>query len=332
MKAHALDCLAMATENRGIRIPSTLWIDQADAEDRLAERLDRSELSPSTADAVGQFIRDGYCVFDLGIDDELLDRMLARVEELWRDRPEDLAYAAGGPARRITHGDPERDRGPGCRIHDHYSHCRAAESLYLSPRLFEVVAALLGEKPVAIQSLFFEYGSQQALHRDEVVVPVAEPGHLLAAWIALEDISPESGALTYVPGSHRLPCFEVEPGEWRFDGRRIGPEVVREGLAWEEAQERRLGLEAEVFTPRRGQVLLWHGALRHGGSPVTDPTKTRKSFVIHYSSHRTYPTRGISLAEPVGGEDVWKVYETEEVLEAEGGVGFRNPVAGTAAP
>jgi hypothetical protein len=31
-------------------------------------------------------------------------------------------------------------------------------------------------------------------------------------------------------------------------------------------------------------VLFWYGALAHGGMPINDPSKTRKSFVVHYST------------------------------------------------
>ncbi len=141
----------------------------------------------------------------------------------------------------------------------------AALALYLDRQIFAHVGRLFGEEPVAIQSLYFEFGSQQALHRDPVVVPIHEPGHMIAAWIALEDISPDCGPLLYVPGSHRLPYCELAPGEYQFDGRRMGPEVVERGLAWEAEQYRRHGLESRAFTPRRGEVLLWHASLTHGG-------------------------------------------------------------------
>ena len=105
--------------------------------------------------------------------------------------------------------EEEHDRRGGCRIHDIHSHCPAALALYLDRQIFDWVRLFLGEEPVAIQSLYFEYGSEQALHRDPVVVPIQSHGHMIAAWIALEDIGPDCGPLIYVPGSHRLPYFET---------------------------------------------------------------------------------------------------------------------------
>jgi len=32
-------------------------------------------------------------------------------------------------------------------------------------------------------------------------------GYLVGAWVAVEDIHPDSGPLVYYPGSHRLPYY-----------------------------------------------------------------------------------------------------------------------------
>jgi hypothetical protein len=40
----------------------------------------------------------------------------------------------------------------------------------------------------------------------------------------------------------------------------------------------------EVFLPRKGDVLMWHGALIHGGTPMKNRRLTRKSFICHYTS------------------------------------------------
>jgi hypothetical protein len=38
----------------------------------------------------------------------------------------------------------------------------------------------------------------------------------------------------------------------------------------------------EQFFARKGQALIWCANLLHGGSPQTDPTRTRWSQVTHY--------------------------------------------------
>lgn len=109
----------------------------------------------------------------------------------------------------------------------------------------------------------------------------------------------------------------------------MGPEVVEKGLAWEAEQERRRGLEPRLFTAKRGEILLWHAALRHGGSPVNDESLTRKSFVVHYSTRSTYDRRSITVGEPEEGGERWQVLETREILERDGARGFRSPMLGS---
>jgi len=38
----------------------------------------------------------------------------------------------------------------------------------------------------------------------------------------------------------------------------------------------------QIFTVRKGDLLVWHTNLFHGGEPHTDKSLTRKSMVFHY--------------------------------------------------
>ena len=40
--------------------------------------------------------------------------------------------------------------------------------------------------------------------------------------------------------------------------------------------------ERKRFLARKGEILLWHGMLIHGGDVVERPELTRKSYVCHY--------------------------------------------------
>ena len=276
------------------------------------------------------FAENGFLVFPLGLEEEALDAVNSGVDRLWRQKPADLAYACDSPARSMALSDASERRAR-YRIHDMHSHVPSALDLYLQPKILEYARLILGEDAVAIQSLYFEYGSEQILHRDPVVVPTGAPGHLLAAWIALEDISADSGALVYVPGSHRLPYFTFSPGEYEFDASRMGEQEIRAGTAWDDEQARRAGLEPQIFTARKGEVLLWHASLRHGGSPVRDPSLTRKSFVVHYATRRSYDCRSITVIAQDEGrvEERSRIMETRAVMERDGCSGFENPMQGS---
>lgn len=314
-------------------LDSDLWFDRPDAGRKIAARLDAGELGSAEAESLRQFVELGYTTFKLDEDEALFDRLLEGVDRLWREKPADLAYAYDGPARPLSEADEARERRTRYRIHDLHSHLPEARRLYLHPQIFDFVGRLAEREVVSIQSLFFEYGSQQMLHRDTVVVPTGAPSHLFGCWIALEDIHPESGALVYVPGSHRLPYFEFSPGEHRFDASRMGEEEIREGTAFEDEQARRHGLEPQLFTAEKGEVLVWHASLRHGGGPVGDPELTRKSLVVHFSLLDTYPERSITVVDRVENpegdiEERPRVMETRELLEDGGCRGFDNPMRG----
>jgi ectoine hydroxylase-related dioxygenase (phytanoyl-CoA dioxygenase family) len=107
-------------------------------------------------------------------------------------------------------------------------------------------------------------------------------GYLMAAWIALEDIHPDSGPLFYYPGSHKLPYvlnedFNAGSSRWRLGSRDY--DVYEDRMA---ALVQEAGIQPQVFLPKKGDVLLWHANLVHGGTPVADASRTRKSMVIHY--------------------------------------------------
>ena len=225
------------------------------------------------------------------------------------------------------------ERQPSYRIADLHSHSEAALALYLNRSIFALVERILGQPAVATQSLFFEFGSQQALHRDPVFVQTRPPAHLVAAWIALEDIDPRSGPLLYVPGSHRLPYYQLEPGKHLFDHSRHGEAEAQAMQRFDREQYEQRGMEPAAFTPKRGEALLWHHSLLHGGAGIEAPGTTRRSFVVHYSTRATFKVRRQRFAETIRGENGepavrHRILETETVLTRDGCHGLDNPMRG----
>lgn len=149
-------------------------------------------------------------------------------------------------------------------------------------KLKEFLNALLNDEAVLFQSINFITGSEQYTHSDSVHMTTFPLGGLLGVWIALEDINEENGALHYYPGSHSLPYY-------------LNPDYDNVGNAWligdksYTAYEDMLRvkiteqqLQKKVFNAKKGDVLIWHANLLHGGEPHTNKAKTRKSMVFHY--------------------------------------------------
>jgi phytanoyl-CoA hydroxylase len=309
------------------QLVSDLWLDQPDAHERIDRRVADGGLDADDAARLHQFTTQGYAMVSVPIDDEFVARFKADIDAAWDARPVDLAVTPLKGERTSFRDADEAFRAPGYRIPDFHSHSAAARELYLHPVIMRVVGQILGETARSFQSLYFEYGSQQALHRDPMFVVATPPSHLVASWVALEDIRLESGPLLYAPGSHRMPWFEPEPGQVAMVGKAIAKQ--RE---WREFRDRmisEMALEARPFTCRRGDVFIWHGGLLHGGAAVLDPQLTRKSFVTHYSTSRNYTSRKASMRMKIGTpDDPWRSVfaTTTDVLEHDGCEGMDNPL------
>lgn len=109
-------------------------------------------------------------------------------------------------------------------------------------------------------------------------------GYLSAAWIAFEDIHSDSGPLVYYPGSHRLPyLFSKDVGisekEFKTDGYKPYHERYEPRIR---ALVEEHGIEPHHFHARKGDVLIWHANLIHGGSVRNDLQKSRRALVCHF--------------------------------------------------
>jgi ectoine hydroxylase-related dioxygenase (phytanoyl-CoA dioxygenase family) len=131
------------------------------------------------------------------------------------------------------------------------------------------------------QTINFFTGSRRALHQDHVHMTTKPYGHLAASWVALEDIHPNSGPLMYAPGSQWLPYIDSKtiyaatpPGGHPNDAHQ---RIIEDRL-----QQARLPVH--TFTAKKGDVLLWHCNLVHGGAPVVDPSLSRLSMACHYAA------------------------------------------------
>ncbi len=308
--------------------PGSIWLDAPDAERAIERRFSAGEISATEATDLTKFAREGYFITKIDLPPAGAAQLDDDVNRLWREKPANVAFAYDSPPLRFTVADERAQRKPRYRIHDLHSASTVARSLYVQPVLVRYASLILDERAVATQSLYFEFGSQQALHRDSIVVPTPVFGQLLASWIALEDIDPRSGALVVVPGSHKLPFYEFAPGQYMFDGRRMGEAEARAAMQFHDDESAKRGLKTEMFVAARGEVLLWHSALLHGGGPVGDEKLTRKSLVVHYSTMRQHATREIAVSEVVDGQAGESVWSTSAIVERDGAAGFGNPLDG----
>ena len=152
----------------------------------------------------------------------------------------------------------------------------------LDADLMHFLDILMDGKTKLFQSINFINGSQQKTHSDSIHMTTFPLGGLIGVWIALEDVDMENGALHYYPQSHRLPYYmnsdyDNEGNFWKLGEK--GYAEYEKMLAEKVAE---LNLEKEIFTCKKGDMLIWHANILHGGEPHIDKTRTRKSMVFHY--------------------------------------------------
>lgn len=312
---------------------SDLWVDRPDAAAEAERRVAAGEMTATEAENLVKFAKDGYFVFRPSVPDELFEAIDADVERLWREQPPWMSFAYHSLLTRFGPGGDEAKRLPSSRIADLHDFSAAALELYLHPQLFRYVELILGQPAVATQSLYFQWGSLQALHRDPIHVRMKPPAHLVASWFALEDIRPGSGELHYVPGSQKAPYFEFESGRYFFDHKKDAPERAREAERWDLERCAERGLREEALLCKRGECLVWHHSLLHGGSPLDDDRKTRKSFVVHYTSAANMPETlnsyvdRFAAAGPGDASPPVRIYRSDRLHRMRGCRGFRSPLA-----
>ncbi|HUR10043.1 MAG TPA: phytanoyl-CoA dioxygenase family protein [Flavitalea sp.] len=159
---------------------------------------------------------------------------------------------------------------------------RLIDQVTQNPLLKKVLSFILDKDVVPFQTINFIKGSEQRAHSDSIHMTTYPLGYLIAAWIALEDVDADNGPLFYYPGSHKLPYMMNESFNEGENFLRVGKKDYRDYEDMIELQIGELGLKKVELHVKKGDVFVWHANLLHGGSPILDTNRTRKSMVIHY--------------------------------------------------
>jgi hypothetical protein len=155
-----------------------------------------------------------------------------------------------------------------------------------SDRALRVMDFLFGYKTSVYTSLTFQYGTEQPLHRDTPVFRSEPEEFYFGCWFALEDADESNGALMALRGSHR--GGRVDPVLFRNQHLDLFQDLKPSGAPlWKPYQAAMVdvakgeGFERVLIPARRGDCVIWHPQLIHGGSKILDPSKTRLSVVFH---------------------------------------------------
>jgi ectoine hydroxylase len=244
--------------------PDIPWLDRPDAARQLETHPDYQKMPPERQAKVRQFVQDGYCVLEGFFHIDQTDALNREVDGL------------------LSHGKAQFNYTGKKIFNLHEFSTVADQDFFCRPELLDFLSFLLGRRVIPFQTLGFTQGSEQRAHSDSIHMTTEPPGYLIAAWIALEDCGPDSGPLFYYPGSHRLPYVmsgDYDSGNtaWTLgndNNRRYEDRIAH---LVEEKQ-----LQKQDFIAKRGDVLIWHANLLHGGNPIRGKDVTRRSLVCHY--------------------------------------------------
>jgi len=249
------------------------WLDRPDALDRIDQKLAAGKLTDDEAAHCRHWSEQGYVILSGLIQEAVLSDVWASYEQAIASGkvklpPEAAADDDPHPGRYLN---PHKRAGDFCRILKHVE-------------LTRWIRLLMEREPRPLQTIASHKGSQQGVHSDSIHMTTYPLGYLTAAWIAFEDIHPDSGPLVYYPGSHKLPyVFSKEVGitEKAFREEGYGPYHARYEPYIRGLIERH-GLQPKHFHAKTGDVLIWHANLLHGGSARRDMRLTRKALVCHF--------------------------------------------------
>lgn len=253
--------------------------------------IDRTSTDPiDEASLLDNWDKNGFVLIKNFFDTKKVDRVNHLVDQLWETRrsPENQVVIDvnldSDRSRRIPFKDADDDaRSSPYKLNDLYLEHEEIRGLALDVRLSRILEQLLGGKPLVINSLNFEYGSQQDDHIDTFYMPPKKQNRMLAAWIPLETVTLDAGPLHYYPGSHKIPPYLFSHGKTNAISSEL-PGFYQ----YIEKELTKRSIEKTTLTAEAGDLFIWHAQLLHGGSPITQAQKTRRSLVVHYFRQNEY--------------------------------------------
>lgn len=225
-------------------------------------------------------LTNGYCVVEQGVGRQTAREVKESMERFFRRNSEHFSgfLDANGHFPRLINmhlANPDLLR----------LFSENATALAIQDRFFNSESTIY-------TSLYFEYGSQQAIHRDTPYFCTKPELRYLGVWVALEEVDDQNGCLEVIPGGHRIPELDRKAIGYRFyaDLDEVEPYSTD---TWETYQDllhtacKDHGLEKAKVPLQAGDTVIWHPQLPHGGSMVLDRQRTRHSFVMHVTPKGT---------------------------------------------
>jgi phytanoyl-CoA hydroxylase len=247
----------------GLESPKN-YLDASESSIELPKQTAFKNLNSSIQDSLLSWSKDGYVILNNFFDDNEIKICNSEISRLIDCKEVKFRYAN--------------------KIMDAFLKSEPLYKLASNSKLNDILQLLMGKEIGVFQSINFLKGSQQRSHSDSIHMTTFPYGNIIAVWIALEDVTEESGPLHYYPGSHKLPYLMNRQFDNIGSSFKLGDKLY---TSYEDKVEEVLqsqSFEKKVFLAKKGDVLIWHANLIHGGEPHINPKLSRKSMVFHFYS------------------------------------------------
>lgn len=245
------------------------WYD----EDRAGEIIDKEITDPFLKGKVMDMVQKGYCVVENSVDEAQIDKAMASFQA-WKSRNK-------AELKPFMRNDLALDR-----IINIHNTLPEFMPLFTKNKSLEVQDYLFKGPTSLYTSLFFEQGSTQGIHRDIPVFWTLPGCHYFGTWVALEATDAQNGPLIVMAKGHKIPTIDrAAIGREFFKNPNDIPANNEE--MWNRYQEEvrkrsaDMGLKEEQVHVNKGDTIVWHPLLPHGGAPIIDWKRTRYSLVVH---------------------------------------------------
>lgn len=170
------------------------------------------------------------------------------------------------------------------RIVEAWRNSESIKSLALNDEILSLLQIFYQAKPIPFSTINFLRGTEQPLHSDYIHFGSNPELFLVGVWVALEDISIDSGPLSVVKGSHKTPIVSYQDLGFKSVPKTTKKlkemyTVYEEYLKSYISQNK---LEVETPLLRAGDALIWQANLFHGAGRINNKSLTRYSQVTHY--------------------------------------------------
>ncbi len=147
----------------------------------------------------------------------------------------------------------------------------SGKNILLGSKMLELLNNVFPQFKDFVQqnNMLFDKSMETIDHIDSWYLDTHPKGYLVGAWVALENIHPDSGPFRVYPGSH----LNIDP-------------YILQSLNHDdfinEISKIKKDFKAKELILQKGDVVIWDSRLIHGASGIKNKSFSRKSLTAHY--------------------------------------------------